>query len=214
LEVVADRLREEFGARFRTGAVHVRKRERLARASPIENDQVEWAGHHLELRAGVEPSESGLEVVWESEAPLALRSAVEAGFREACSNGSRGKGALDGVRFSVKEWSSSQDVPASLGKRVADHLGPLLLREAGVVVESPAVRVEVLTPEEYLGSILQALQARGVEIQAVDTQRNGATITAISPLEPLLGCATLCRSLSKGLALVSLEPGGWVVESA
>ena len=121
---------------------------------------------------------------------------------------------MDGVRFSVGEWSGSPEVPAILGKRLADHLGPLLLREAGVVVETPAVRVEVLTPEDCLGPILQALQARGVVIQGVDTQRNGATITAFSPLEPLLGCTTLIRSLSKGLALVSLEPGGWVVESA
>jgi elongation factor G len=214
LDVVTDRLREEFGAKFRTGAVHVRRRERLAKASAVELDQVEWGGHHLRLRAGVEPCDGGVEVAWDSDAPPELRAAVEAGFREACTNGNRGKGALDGVLFSVKEWTSSQDAPALLGKRLADHLGPLLLREASVVVESPAVRVEILTPEEYLGAILQALQARGVEIQAVDTQRNGATITAISPLEPLLGCATLCRSLSKGLALVSLEPGGWVVESA
>jgi len=214
LDVVTDRLREEYGAKFKTGAVHVRKRERLAKASTVEFDQVEWSGHHLEIRAGVEPIEEGLEVAWESDAPPGLRAAVEAGFREACSNGNRGAGALDGVRFRISEWSGSENAPAGLGKRLADHLGPLLLREAGVVVESPAVRVEVLTPEEYLGPILQALQARGVEIQAVDTQRNGATITAISPLEPLLGCTTLIRSLSKGLALVSLEPGGWVVESA
>lgn len=214
LEVVTDRLREEFGAKFKTGAVHVRKRERLAKASSIEQDRVEWAGAHLELRAGVEPCEDGLEFSWESQAPEGLRAAVEAGFREACTNGNRGQGAMDGVRFSVKEWSSTPETPAFLGKRLADHLGPLLLQEAGVVVESPSVRLAILTPEEYLGAILQALQARGVEIQAVDTQRNGATISAISPLEPLLGCATLCRSLSKGLALVSLEPGGWVVESA
>jgi elongation factor G len=177
-------------------------------------DRVDWAGAHLELRVGVEPCDGGLEVSWESDAPEGIRAAVEAGFHEACTNGNRGQGALDGVRFSVKGWSSSPEAPAFLGKRLADHLGPILLRQAGVVVESPSVRVEVLTPEEYLGAILQALQARGVEIQAVDTQRNGATITAISPLEPLLGCTTLIRSLSKGLALVSLEPGGWVVESA
>ena len=214
LEVVTDRLREEYGAKFKTGAVHVRKRERLAKASSIEKDQVEWGGHHLEVRAAVEPCEAGLDVAWESEASPGLQAAVEAGFREACTNGNRGAGALDGVRFRMLEWTCSENAPPALGKRLADHLVPILLREAGVVVESPAVRVEVLTPEEYLGAILQALQARGVEIQAVDTQRNGATITAISPLEPLLGCTTLIRSLSKGLALVSLEPGGWVVESA
>ena len=101
-----------------------------------------------------------------------------------------------------------------LGKRLADHLGPELIRMAGVIIQVPAVHVEVLTPELYLGAILHALQSRGVEIQAVDTQRNGATIKAFSPLEHLLGCATLVRSLSKGLALLSLEPGGWTLESA
>lgn len=214
LEVAIERLREEFGAVFRQGALHVRRRGRLERATCLRTDQVEWSGHKLKLEARVEPIEEGLEFVWETPAPPALRAAVEAGFTEAASDGAGGGGGLDGVRFSVGEWSGSPEVPAILGKRLADHLGPLLLREAGVVVETPAVRVEVLTPEDCLGPILQALQARGVVIQGVDTQRNGATITAFSPLEPLLGCTTLIRSLSKGLALVSLEPGGWVVESA
>jgi len=214
LEVAIERLREEFGAAFQQGSLHVRKRGRLARATNRLSDQVEWAGHRLALEAGVEPIELGLEVVWESHVPPELRAAVEAGFAEAASDGAGSGGRLEGVRFRVGKWTGSPGVPAILGKRLADHLGPMLLREAGVVVETPAVQVEILTPEDSLGAILQALQARGVVIQGVDTQRNGATISGFSPLEPLLGCTTLVRSLSKGLALVSLEPGGWVVESA
>lgn len=214
LEITCERLQEEFGAAFKTGAVHARKRERLAAASPVIKDSVEWMGHTLEISARIEPLESGLEVVWETDVPEGLEAAVGAGFREAAANGAGGKGGLEGVRFTIEEWSSSPEAPPLLGKRIADHLGPELIRKAGVVVQVPAVHVEVLTPEEHLGAILHALQSRGVEIQAVDTQRNGATIKAFSPLEHLLGCATLVRSLSKGLALLSLEPGGWTLESA
>lgn len=214
LEVATERLREEFGADFRCGPLHVRRRERLAHASTVISDRVEWLGHSLDLSARAEPIEAGLDVVWESEPPRELGLAVEAGLREAAANGTRGKSGVDGIRFTIERWDCSQGAPALLGKRLADHLAPLLLKDAGVVVEVPAVKVEILTPEEHLGAILQALQAREVDIQAVDAQRNGMTIRAFSPLEALLGCATLCRSLSKGLALVSLEPGGWVVESA
>ena len=214
LEIAAERLREEFGAEFRSGAIHVRKRERLSGAGAPTRDRVEWMGHWLELEAGLEPIEEGVEVAWEGDVPTTLSTAVEAGLREAAANGARGRGGLDGLRFTVHEWKASDGAPPLLGKRLADHLGPELIRKAGVDVHVPAVHVEVLTPEEHLGAILQVLQARGVAIQAVDTQRNGATVRGFSPLEPLIGCATLCRSLSKGLALLSLEPGGWTVESA
>lgn len=214
LEVASERLREEFGAVFRGGALHVRRRERLARATVPVADRVEWQGHTLEMNARVEPISVGLEVAWETDVPRELGIAVEAGLRETAANGTQGRGRGDGIRFTIESWNGSDGVPALLGKRLADHLGLLLLAEAGVVIEVPAAKIEVLTPEEYLGAILQALQARGVDIQGVDAQRNGMTIRAFSPLERLLGCTTLCRSLSKGLALVSLEPGGWVVESA
>jgi len=93
-------------------------------------------------------------------------------------------------------------------------LGPEILKSAGIITEIPATKALIQTPDEHLGAILAALQSKGVEIQAIDTQRNGSTIKAFSPLEPLLGCVTLFRSLSKGQALVSLDPNGWVVESA
>jgi elongation factor G len=214
LEVATDRLRDEFGAEFKTGGIHVRKRERLAGPSGPTPDSVEWIGHRLQLSARIDPIEAGLEVVWEVPIPEELGAAIQAGFREAAVHGAGAHGGLDGVRFTVESATWSEGAPALLGKRLADHLGPELIHGAGVVTMVPAVLVEILTPEEHLGAILQALQARGVDIQAVDTQRNGAVVRGISPLEPLIGCATLCRSLSKGLALLSLEPGGWTVEPA
>lgn len=215
LEIVVDRLREEFLAKFQAGKPLVRKRERLQGDTARVSDRVEWMGHVLEATVGLSRRPTGRAIEWGANLPTeGMKAAFEAGLTQAMDMGIQGGGRIEGFLLSVETWNPSTGAPPSLAKRLADHMGPILLEKAGTIVETPAVKVEILTPEDTMGGILQALQARGVQIQAVDTQRNGAIIRAFSPLEPMLGCATLFRSLSKGQATLSLEPGGWVAASA
>ncbi|MEK7393348.1 MAG: GTP-binding protein [Fibrobacterota bacterium] len=214
LEVALEMLREAHTPSFKAWPPHVRRRERLRESVGPMKEKAEWAGQWLEIEAKVEPADDGTTIHWAGEVPEGIRAAAEAGIREAMGNGHSGHGSLDGAIWTLSICGKSEAPPAALGKKILDHLGPEILKSAGIITEIPATKALIQTPDEHLGAILAALQSKGVEIQAIDTQRNGSTIKAFSPLEPLLGCVTLFRSLSKGQALVSLDPNGWVVESA
>ena len=214
LEIALEILRATHTASFKAWPPRARRRERLmASAGPLV-ERGEWAGQWLELSAKLEPAEEGTEIRWDSAVAGPVKAATEAGIHEAMGNGHAGHGWLEGAVWTVAVVAMSEQPPAALGKKIMDHLGPLLVKSGGVVVEVPAAKAQIQTPDEHLGAILACLKSRGVEIQAIDTQRNGSTISTFSPLEHLLGCVTLFRSLSKGQALLSLEPGGWVVASA
>lgn len=214
LEVALEMLREAHTPSFKAWPPHVRRRERLRESVGPLKEKAEWAGQWLEIEAKVQPADDGTTIHWTGEVPEGIKAAAEAGVREAMGNGHSGHGSLDGAIWTLSICGKSEAPPAALGKKILDHLGPEILKSAGIITEIPATKALIQTPDEHLGAILAALQSKGVEIQAIDTQRNGSTIKAFSPLEPLLGCVTLFRSLSKGQALVSLDPNGWVVESA
>ncbi|MBK9577849.1 MAG: GTP-binding protein [Fibrobacterota bacterium] len=214
LEIALDMLREMTPARFKSSTPHVRRRERLAASAGPQSERGEWPGQWMEIQARVADGSDGVKILWEGDVPPGVKAACEAGIQEAMGHGLAGKAGIESGTWTLKLLGGSDVLPAGLAKKIVDHLSAQLIREAGVVVEVPAVQVSIQTPEEAVGAILAALQTRGIQIQAVDTQRNGAEIRAFSPLEPLLGCATLFRSLSKGQAQLSLEPGGWVAASA
>jgi elongation factor G len=214
LEIALETLRDTYTASFKSWAPHVRRRERLLTGVGPLSERGEWAGQWLELRAEVEPAEEGIRIHWGTLVPESIRRAAEAGLHGVMGNGLAGRGSIEGATWKVAIEGFSEAPPAGLGKKIMDHLGAEMIRMAGVRVEVPAAKAEIQTPDEHLGAILACLKTRGIEIQAIDTQRNGSTIRTFSPLEHLLGCANLFRSLSKGQATLSLEPSGWVVESA
>jgi len=214
LEIALEMLREAHTTKFKAWQPHVRRRERLASRTGPKSEKAEWAGHWLELQASVAPTDEGTTIQWTGNVPEGIRAAAEAGIHETMGNGHAGHGSLEGAHWELEIVGMSPNAPAALGKKILDHLGPQLLKEAGVLIEIPAVKALIQTPDEHLGALLASMKSKGAEIQAVDTQRNGSTIKIFSPLEAMIGCATLVRSLSKGQALLSLEPSGWVAASA
>jgi len=212
LDVLASRLREEIGNVFRCGSPHVRHRERLLQETPAQRQVTEWEGRRLELELKAEPS-TFLSMEWVGEPREGVRAAVEASLRQGSIDGVKGGGHLEGVRWVLKVVED-QDVPPWVAKQLLDHCAPRMLLEAGVVLETPQVRIHVHAPLEHVGAVTTELQTRGATIQGIDMQRNGAIISALSPLERMLGCSKLLLSLSKGQANTTLVPGGWVAESA
>lgn len=212
LDVIASRLREEIGDVFRVGAAQVRHRERLLHGIAPQRQITTWEGRRIELEIEAEPA-PGFAVSWKGDAREGVRAACEASLRRCATDGVMGGGHLEGVHWGL-EVVEDQDVPPWVAKQLLDHCAPLLLVAAGVVRESPQVRIHIHTPMDYVGAVTTELQTRGATIQGIDTQRNGAIISALSPLERVLGCAKLLLSLSKGQANTTLVPGGWVAESA
>lgn len=214
LDVLVSRLAEYEELPFHCGKPHVLRRERLIAPVPRSEHETSWEGHRFRLAMSAEPIEQGPIFTWGGQEPReGVQAAVEASLRQLAVDGVLGGGNLDGVHWWL-EVLDDADLPPWAAKRLVDHVGPNLLRDAGVVRESPQARVVVHAPLEHVGAITSELRARSATIQGIDMQRNGAIISAISPLESSLGCSKLLLSLSKGQANTTLMPGGWAAESA
>lgn len=212
LDVLVSRLREVDGISFRCGEPHVRHRERLDGPTGEQVHGSTWEQRELELSMSAEPSER-YEVRWKGTPREGVRAAIEASLHQCATDGVCGGGDLHGVVWTLEVLRDEEIFPW-VAKQLVDHIAPEMLRGAGVTKEVPVAILQVYTPLEHVGAITHELQGRGATIQGIDTQRNGAIISAVSPLERLLGCSKLLLSLSKGQANTTLTPGGWAAESA
>ena len=88
------------------------------------------------------------------------------------------------------------------------HVGPFL-REAGVVLLEPIMRLEITVPEDNLGDIVGDLQQRRAMITHTQGRGNGTVIEAQAPLASLFGYSNAMRGLSQGRATCSMEPASY-----
>jgi len=212
MDVLVSRLRDVLGPRFRCGEPHVRHRETLLAPTGASLHQATWEGRTFELELECVPADT-YSVEWRSEARGGVRAAIEASVHQCAVDGVCGGGDLHRIRWSFTILRDDE-VPPWVAKQLVDHAAPEMLRNAGVVREIPLVLAQIYTPLEHVGAVTRELQSRSATIQGIDTQRNGAIISAVSPLERMLGCSKLLLSLSKGQANTTLTPGGWAAESA
>ena len=213
LDILVARLSEHDDMSFQCGKPHVRHRETLLHPVAAQVHESEWEGRRFHLSLGATPADA-FEVVWSGESPReGVRAAVEASLRQTAVDGVCGGGGLDRVRWEL-QVTLDEGVTPWIAKKLVDHVAPLALTQAGVAREVPQAIIQVHSPLEHVGAVTNELKTRGAAIQGIDTQRNGAIISALSPLESALGCSKLLLSLSKGQANTTLMPGGWAAESA
>jgi elongation factor G len=217
LEVLANRLRDEFRVEARFGPTQVAYREAVltgARgAATVERElQDRWFVGRLELDLEPDPSSGRFEVTWAPGLELAprLREAVEGALRRASLIGPRFGYPLIHTQVHVR----SADSPGGAGAELAlDQCASIALREAmqGVNVEllEPMVDLEVTTPAEHAGAVLALLQRQKTRIAELLTEGAWQTIRGRGRLSALQGFATDLRSLSQGRAGFQLRPAGF-----
>ncbi|HET9555336.1 MAG TPA: elongation factor G [Anaeromyxobacteraceae bacterium] len=217
LDVVAERLRREFGLGVRTGQPQVLRRETISAAAAGEAtfarelDGVELFAR-VTVRVSPLPRGGGFrfEVAPEAAALPFLRDEVRelaaAGAREAAE-----AGVLEGlplqdlaVTLTGAEWREGASKPFAYKVATAAAVRDAAARAAPVVLE-PVARVEVVAPAERLGDVLASLDRRRGTVR--DVSERGATkvIAAEAPLRRMFGYATELRSLTQGRAVFTLE---------
>ena len=216
LEIICDRLRREFSVDVNVGKQQVAYKETIMASAEGEGRFVRQTGGrgqygHVILR--LEPAPEDVHLEFENETkggviPAEFVRPVEAGIREALDSAplagypaTRIKAALIGGSF--------HDVDSSdIAFRVA---GGMAFRDAYVkaspVLLEPIMAAEVVTPEQYMGDVVNDLNIRRAEIESMvagagDTQ----TILASVPLATMFGYSTALRSLTQGRATYTMEP--------
>jgi elongation factor G len=208
LEVLTRRLRDEFNLEVHVGQPQVVYRETVqGEAAITETFEREIAGkqHFAQVQLVVRPAARGAGIIFTSlvpEAALCPAEAIEAArqgvFDTASSGVVQGYPVVD-VQVELQDATFRQEDSSPLAFRVAT--GQALRRALEVaqpVLLEPFMSVEVLVPEEFLGSVIGGLQSRRSLIEGVQSRGRLQAIEALVPLAAMFGYTTDLRSASQG----------------
>lgn len=214
LEIIIDRMRREFGVNAKVGEPRIAYRETLRRAVEHEGRFVRQSGGrgqygHVYLR--MEPKESGVGFEFENAItagaiPKEYIPAVEKGVREAMENGVIAGYPVVDVKVTLYDGSFHEVDSSEMAFRVA---GSIAFKEgarmASPVLLEPVMKVEVVTPEHYLGDVMGDFNRRRGLVQGSTETTAGSAIHAEVPLREMFGYATALRSLTQGRANFTME---------
>jgi len=215
LDIIVDRMKREFNVEANIGAPQVAYRETIRKKVEQEGKFVRQSGGrgqygHVWLR--IEPVEPGTGFQFSEEVvggvvPKEYFGAIEKGIKEQMHNGVIAGYPIedckvtlyDGSYHDVDSNENAFRMAASMGFREG-------ARNADPVLLEPIMKVEVETPEEYMGDIMGDLNRRRGIVQGMDDMIGGAkALNAEVPLSEMFGYATQLRSLSQGRATFSME---------
>ena len=213
LDIIVDRMRREFKVEANVGAPQVAYREYLAK--PVDVDythkkQSGGSGQFGRIKFKLTPGERGTGIIFNDaikggNIPKEYIPSVEKGMREVAASGSLvGFPIID---FAIELYDGAyHDVDSSaLAFEIAGRAG---MREgaqkAGIKLLEPIMRVEVVSPEEYLGDVIGDMNSRRGQIQGTDTRGNAQVVEAMVPLANMFGYVNQLRSFTQGRANYSM----------
>jgi elongation factor G len=213
LDIIVDRMRREFKVEANVGAPQVAYREYLAKPVDIDythKKQSGGTGQFGRVKVKVTPGERGSGFVFKDEIkggniPKEYIPAIEKGFRETAETGSLiGFPIID---FEVLLYDGAyHDVDSSaLAFEIAAR-GAMreVAQKAGIKLLEPIMKVEVVTPEDYLGDVIGDMNSRRGQIQGTDTRGNAQAVEAMVPLANMFGYVNQLRSFTQGRANYSM----------
>ncbi|NQW07928.1 MAG: elongation factor G [Candidatus Pelagibacter sp.] len=213
LDIIVDRMKREFNVEANIGAPQVAYRETLENASEFEythKKQSGGAGQFAKVKLLVEPQEPGAGRLVENKVkggsiPKEFIPGVEKGI-ETISDGGILAGfplidykvtILDGLHHDVDSSVLAFELAGRACFKEACTRGTLKLLE-------PVMRVEVVTPEDYMGDVIGDLNSRRGQINTQEQRGNATVITAMVPLANMFGYINTLRSISQGRAQYSM----------
>lgn len=230
LEIIIDRLQREFDLDVNKGAPQVSYREAITRTveghRTVFKKQTGGRGKFADIIFDLGPADegvTGLQFVDEVKGgniPKEFVPSVQKGFEAAMQTGVLAGYPLSSLKVVLKDGSYHPVDSDQLSFEIAGRQG---FREAclkaGPVLMEPIMKVEVVTPEEYLGDVIGDLNRRRGQVSGMESRAGGRVVTAMVPLAEQFGYVTVLRTLSSGRAASTMEfsryeevPGGLAKE--
>ena len=214
LEIIVDRMKREFKVEANVGAPQVAYRETISKKIDIDythKKQTGGSGQFARIKITFEPLESGSGVQFEStvvggNVPREYIPGVEKGLRSASNSGVLAGFPMPDMKMTLFD-GDSHDVDSSvmafeIASRAAFREGAA---KAGPKLLEPIMRVEVVTPEEYMGDIIGDLNSRRGNVSGMDTRGNARVLNATVPLANMFGYVNNLRSSSQGRAQYTMH---------
>ncbi len=214
LDIIVDRMRREFKVEANVGEPQVAFRETIQKKVEAEGKHIKQSGgrgQYGHVQMTMEPSEPGKGFEFEDAVvggriPREYIPAVEKGLKEAIQKGVVAGYPVTDVKVTLNDGSYHEVDSSEMAFKMAAILGfKNGMRSADPVLLEPIMKVEVVTPEEYMGDIMGNLQSRRGQISSMGDRGMAKTINSLVPLSQLFGYATDIRSMSQGRAAYTME---------
>jgi elongation factor G len=214
LEIIVDRMKREFKVDANVGAPQVAYRETIRKAVEQEGKFVRQSGGrgqfgHVWLK--IEPQEQGAGYEFVNEiaggvVPKEYIPSVDKGIQEQMDNGVIAGFPMVDVKVTLYDGSYHEVDSSEMAFKIAASMGfKEGARKAHPVLLEPMMKVEVVTPEEYMGDVMGDLNRRRGVVQGMEDGPAGKLIHAEVPLAEMFGYATDLRSATQGRASYSME---------
>jgi elongation factor G len=214
LEIIVDRMRREFKVETNTGRPEVAYRETIRTSVEQEGKYIRQTGGrgqygHVWIRVEPQPAGKGYEFVNAIVGGVIPREyipAVDKGIQEQVQNGVVAGYPVVDVKVTLFDGSYHDVDSSEVAFKIAGSQAfKEAVRRANPVLLEPVMKVEVVTPEDFMGSVIGDLNRRRGIIQGMEEAPGGRVVRAEVPLAEMFGYATDLRSMSEGRATYTME---------
>ncbi len=214
LEVLVDRMVREFNVSANVGKPHVAYRETISRTVVMveEHDrQVGGKRQYAKIKVELKPLPRGdgykfVNGLKEGELPAEFVAAAAEGFEQSMNSGVLAGYEMLDVQVTLVGAEAhdvdSSEIAFKIAASIAFKKG---VRKASPVILEPVMRVEVVMPEEYMGSVVGDLNSRSGKVQSMEARGESQVVRADVALAKMFGYSTSLRSVSQGRATYSME---------
>ena len=214
LEIIVDRLLREFKVEANVGNPQVAYKESISKAAEAEGKYIKQSGGrgqygHVKLK--VEPQEPGagyefVNAIVGGVIPKEYISSVDSGIQEAMESGIMGGYPVLDVKVTLYDGSYHEVDSNEMAFKIAGSMGfREAMAKANPVLLEPIMKVEVITPEEYMGDVMGDINSRRGRIEGMEPRSGVQVVNAYVPLAEMFGYATDLRSNTQGRAVYSMQ---------
>ena len=209
LEIIVDRLLREFNVEANVGAPQVAYKETFTKAVDVDSKYAKQSGgrgQYGHCKVHFEPMDANAEETFKFEStvvggaiPKEYIPAVGAGIEEASKAGILGGFPVRGIKATVYDGSYHEVDSNEMAFKIAGSLAfKEAMQKAGAILLEPIMKVEVTTPEDYMGDVIGDINSRRGRIEGMDDIGGGKMIRAFVPLSEMFGYSTDLRSRTQG----------------
>ncbi|HQM01411.1 MAG TPA: elongation factor G [Ruminococcus flavefaciens] len=215
LDIIVDRLLREFKVEANVGAPQVAYKETIKGSADIDykyKKQSGGSGQYGHVKIRVEPNESGKgyefkNAVVGGSIPKEYIPAVDAGIQGAMKAGILAGYEVVDVKVELYDGSYHEVDSSEMAFKIAGSIAfKEALKQANAVLMEPVMKVAVIVPDEYLGTVIGDLSSRRGQIQGQESRSGSIQVDALVPLSEMFGYTSDLRSNTQGRGQYTMEP--------
>ena len=219
LEIIVDRLMREFKVEANVGAPQVSYKETIRKSADVDHKYAKQSGgkgQYGHVKITVEPNESGkgyefINNIVGGAIPKEYIPAVDAGIKGAMEAGVLAAYPVVDVKVTLYDGSYHEVDSSEMAFKIAGSMAfKEAMAKADPVILEPIMKVTVIAPDDYMGTVIGDLNSRRGQIQGQETRNGTAQVDALVPLSEMFGYSNDLRSKTQGRGQYTMEPHSYI----